>query len=1376
MTPNRALADTRAQAKCDTLRSQTFASIARATAAARHRGDAVLLLGDLNVGFKAEQIRLLDGPFVADRVARNFTTPATHDEFSVVQSWGLFLRSGLWGDEACASHPSGHLLDQVWASTALRTTRLEQLPVPVFTAPHPGAGKPMSDHAPIFVTWSPFSPTSCPSAASPPSQPRIQYSEWDEQDKARYNWLIAQELRDLQKAEDLTRCGEAFVASARQVEKERTAAQTKQRSIFWTDELIRARKLTRKLRKDDRSSKERKAASRQLKLLIDKRAAELAQKTAISWAEGLKRDSQSKWKALKTQKLLSAAGLALRASAVRIGSLTSQLAVNVATDQDAADEIAKYAVRLNAQSWEAEGLSYDLDFSRIYKAFHGWRGVLLDRLAESPAYCDAELAVGKPLPKLCQEGISPAEVDMAIRRLKTDKAAGVDAIKNEQLLNLDVMGRLAVTRLFALLFNNFNNFDFYENFNAMPLDWLTSLVQFLPKSSTVDPLDLKQQRGIRLLSCFGKLFRQVLARRLRVVTESMLRESQALKHNEGCTTNALALTQKVGERLERGYATFAVFIDLVKAFDTVNRRLLWARYRSYGICGRLFWALRAGYKDCFLKGRIGQFVSGCYRDDGAGVRQGDVDSSDGFALFIDDLDAEIEREEAHVGRKLGIPLVGCCDSARGDRINCLKHADDTVVLASCAEDAQCLLNAVTRWCCKWQISPNAAKCKVVIFHPPHSPRPALPSPLSLIGAALEVVDSVVYLGYLLHECGRWAPHVERRVGLAHDWDHIATQLLGHHGGATVGVAADVRCATAEVGSLYGAEFWGTSSESKAQRAVDSAQATMARSILGVRSSAESAGVLTELGWTATSTLAWQQRLLFWWRLGRSQSSLLQTLEWQSEATAQELDQCSEYNWFRVTRDEVKSLARDTGLTEAALRALPRKDFRGLLSRIGFAREYQQRAAVFKASSRLSSFGFEIATRKLRAEKSCNWRALRAPYLEHVSSRHHVRLLAMARLGLLPIEEETGRWHNIPREERWCTHCPGALGTCRHFLRECTRLTAEPVPPWLSCATGEAAGAWWRKTARLLEQRWREKRAILGGASGAQSLHFLASLAGCEMETDPDTLAEHEKLHFLDPGSGPPANLSYEIFTDGSKRSECSQSGWGVWAVTLDPVTGVPAGILEARGQVPAGMTVDGARIAAQTNMTGELWALSIAFREIQTLAADSVCLVRFDCIPALMLAIGAYRPHKNAELVREVHQLYLEIKSKYNVYFMHAKGHSGIHGNTRADALADSGAELAEPEYRYLTPCELGGTVRFSERYTPGDCGHDSDLERKYAGKVSSKKTRTAQGVESGHTRAIRNHLRHLGIHGARAVSIVANILDPAQGDAAVPPARSGVA
>ena len=158
-------------------------------------------------------------------------------------------------------------------------------------------------------------------------------------------------------------------------------------------------------------------------------------------------------------------------------------------------------------------------------------------------------------------------------------------------------------------------------------------------------------------------------------------------------------------------------IPLCKAFDTVRRNLLWARYRSLGLCGKLFWALKAGYGERTLRGRLNGFLSEEMPDEGLGVRQGEVDSSDAFALFIDDLDAEIQRLEEDIGRPLGIPLFGTNDAAKGDRLNALKHADDTCIIAANVEDARLLLRAVTRWCQKWAISPNPDKCEVVIFGP-----------------------------------------------------------------------------------------------------------------------------------------------------------------------------------------------------------------------------------------------------------------------------------------------------------------------------------------------------------------------------------------------------------------------------------------------------------------------------------------------------------------------------------------------------------------------------------------------------------------------------------------------------------------------------------
>ena len=56
---------------------------------------------------------------------------------------------------------------------------------------------------------------------------------------------------------------------------------------------------------------------------------------------------------------------------------------------------------------------------------------------------------------------------------------------------------------------------------------------------------------------------------------------------------------------------------------------------------------------------------------------------------------------------------------------------------------------------------------------------------------------------------------------------------------------------------------------------------------------------------------------------------------------------------------------------------------------------------------------------------------------------------------------------------------------------------------------------------------------------------------------------------------------------------------------------------------------------------------------------------------------------KNTDLVTVVHKKWLAIAACYIVQFMHAKGHSGIHGNLRAEIMAAKGATSEMDEYMY---------------------------------------------------------------------------------------------
>ena len=120
--------------------------------------------------------------------------------------------------------------------------------------------------------------------------------------------------------------------------------------------------------------------------------------------------------------------------------------------------------------------------------------------------------------------------------------------------------------------------------------------------------------------------------------------------------------------------------------------------------------------------------------------------------------------------------------------------------------------------------------------------------------------------------------------------------------------------------------------------------------------------------------------------------------------------------------------------------------------------------------------------------------------------------------------------------------------------------------------------------------------------------------------------------------------------------------------------------------------------------------------------------------------------------------MWLNTAEKYELLHMHAKNHANIYGNVRADKAADKGAVTTSEAREHKDVPDLGGLLRFAELYHSGDCGLDSDLERKYAGKRKALKKRKFERFEDVHMRAIQNHLRQLGCRGDKAARIIATI------------------
>ena len=208
----------------------------------------------------------------------------------------------------------------------------------------------------------------------------------------------------------------------------------------------------------------------------------------------------------------------------------------------------------------------------------------------------------------------------------------------------------------------------------VPTDWQKGVISPILKKGDKTVCD--NHRGITLLSHAGKIYTRIVEARLRQCVESVLDDSQYGFRPGRSTTDAVFTIKMILEKSwEWGIDQYALFIDLEKAFDKVNRNHLWRILQEdqYNIPTKLIRVIRSIYSECVSKVRTQNIESEAFNID-SGVRQGDVLSPLLFIIFMNrckrDVMIELNGEET------------------------LLYADDVVVMASSSTNVQ---EAATRW-------------------------------------------------------------------------------------------------------------------------------------------------------------------------------------------------------------------------------------------------------------------------------------------------------------------------------------------------------------------------------------------------------------------------------------------------------------------------------------------------------------------------------------------------------------------------------------------------------------------------------------------------------------------------------------------------------
>ena len=169
----------------------------------------------------------------------------------------------------------------------------------------------------------------------------------------------------------------------------------------------------------------------------------------------------------------------------------------------------------------------------------------------------------------------------------------------------------------------------------------------------------------------GKVFSQIILKRLQRVVDTKLRENQAgFKEGDSCSEQIFALRNIVEQSIEYKLDTVINFIDFQKAFDSIHRPSIWHILEYYGIPDQFILIFKALCTEsaCCIKTTHGQAN---YFKILSGMRQGCILSPVIFIITIDFIMGRaIDMTDA------GIQLQG------EERLTDLDFADDIALIAA----------------------------------------------------------------------------------------------------------------------------------------------------------------------------------------------------------------------------------------------------------------------------------------------------------------------------------------------------------------------------------------------------------------------------------------------------------------------------------------------------------------------------------------------------------------------------------------------------------------------------------------------------------------------------------------------------------------------